>query len=261
MNKQTTMSKKDFLIEVKNLRKRYGKFEAVKGVSFEVKKNEVFGILGPNGAGKTSTLEMMEGLRTIDDGTVRINGVNVNQTPTKAKEIIGIQLQESEYFDNLNLEEILELFGRFYNRSIEGEDLLEKVRLSHKRKSKVKELSGGQKQRLSIASALVNDPEVLFLDEPTTGLDPQARRHLWDLVNQIQTKDNKTIIITTHYMEEAEVLCNRVAIMDNGEIIAIGTPDALVKELLSRGFKKKVKQKLANLEDVFLDLTGKKLRD
>lgn len=253
-------SKKAF-IAVENLFKRYGKLEAVKGVSFEVNENEVFGILGPNGAGKTTTLEMIEGLQKIDDGTVRIGNVQVNKSPESVKEIIGVQLQSSEYFDNLNLEEILELFGKFYRRRIEGEDLLEKVQLSHKRKSKVKELSGGQKQRLSIASALVNDPNVIFLDEPTTGLDPQARRHLWEVIREIRDQDKKTVVLTTHYMEEAEELCDRIAIMDEGEIVALDTPENLINDLLGRGFKKEVKAHGANLEDVFIDLTGKKLRD
>lgn len=253
--------KDNIIIKIENLRKKYGKVEVVKGVTFQVKRNEIFGILGPNGAGKTTLLEMVEGLRKIDEGAVQVGNVNVNKNPGQAKEIIGIQLQSSEYFDNLNLEEILELFGKFYNRRIQGEELLEKVELFDKERAEVKELSGGQKQRLSIASALVNDPEVIFLDEPTTGLDPQARRHLWELITDIREKDKKTIVLTTHYMEEAEVLCDRVAIMDEGEIIALGTPEELVKQLIKKGFKKEIKQQAANLEDVFIELTGKRIRE
>jgi len=248
------------MITVQNLSKSYNGLKAVNDISFEVQENEVFGILGPNGAGKTTAIEMIEGLRTIDNGNVQIDGIDVDQHPDQAKSIIGIQLQESDYFDQLNLKEILELFAMFYNKSIDTKALLEKVELSTKSKSMVKELSGGQKQRLSIALAMVNDPLVIFLDEPTTGLDPQARRHMWDFINMLKA-ENKTIILTTHYMEEAEVLCDHVAIMDEGKILVIDTPQNLIDALLAKGFKKDVQVKPANLEDVFLDMTGKKLRD
>lgn len=248
------------ILQVKNLKKKYENLTAVKGISFEVKKNEIFGILGPNGAGKTTAVEMIEGLRSIDDGSVKIDGINVANSPRKAKEIIGIQLQESDYFDNLNLKEILTLFGAFYNRHIDAIEILKTVELVSKKNSLVKELSGGQKQRLSIALALVNDPKLIFLDEPTTGLDPQARRHMWKFIQNLKD-DGKTIILTTHYMEEAELLCDRVAIMDEGEILEINTPNGFIEELLETGFEKEQEIKEANLEDVFLNITGKKLRD
>lgn len=248
------------LITVKDLKKNYGDFQAVKGVSFEVKQGEVFGILGPNGAGKTTTLEMMEGLRPISSGKIVIQGVDVAEKPYEIKEMIGVQLQSSAFFDKLSLSEILHLFSNLYIENKDPKTLLEEVGLSEKAKNLVKELSGGQKQRFSIAAALVNDPVVLFLDEPTTGLDPQARRNLWDLVQQVQ-KSGKTVIITTHYMDEAEELCDRIAIMDEGKIIALDTPKNLIKSLLKRGFKPRKEVVAANLEDVFIDLTGKELRD
>ncbi len=248
------------MIQVKNLKKSYGDFEAVKGVSFEVEKGEVFGILGPNGAGKTTTLEMMEGLRPISEGTILINGIDVKVDPYGNKGQIGVQLQSSSFFDKLSLVEILHLFSNLYDQNKDPMTLLEEVGLTEKSKSKVKELSGGQKQRFSIAAALVNDPIVLFLDEPTTGLDPQARRNLWELVQQVQ-KSGKTVIITTHYMDEAEELCDRIAIMDEGKIVALDTPKKLIAGLLKRGFKARKEVVAANLEDVFIDLTGKDLRD
>lgn len=254
------MSKKSHIIKVENLKKSYGQLVAVDHVSFKVKKNEVFGILGPNGAGKTTTLEMIEGLKDIDEGVITIDGVNVAQKPTEIKKSIGIQLQSSSYYDHLNVKELLSLFGDFYSRNVDTQKLIDKVKLNGKENAFVKELSGGQKQRLSIASSLVNDPKVLFLDEPTTGLDPQARRNLWDLINEIR-EDDKTIVLTTHYMEEAEELCDRVAIMDEGEIIALDTPENLINELLDTGFKPKKRVLPATLDDVFLNLTGKALRE
>lgn len=248
------------LITVKDLKKTYGDLQAVKGVSFEVKKGEVFGILGPNGAGKTTTLEMMEGLRPISSGKIVINDVNVADRPYEIKEMIGVQLQSSAFFDKLSLVEVLHLFSNLYAQNKDPKALLEEVGLLEKAKNLVKELSGGQKQRFSIAAALVNDPIVLFLDEPTTGLDPQARRNLWELVKQVQ-ESGKTVIITTHYMDEAEELCDRIAIMDEGKIIALDTPKNLIKALLKRGFKPRKEVVAANLEDVFIDLTGKELRD
>ncbi len=248
------------IIEVNNLSKKYNGLKAVDNISFSVNKGEIFGILGPNGAGKTTTLEIIEGLRKADEGKITINGNDVRKHPYKVKKIIGVQLQSSSFFDRLSLEELLVLFGSLYNRDINAEEILEEVELTEKKKSYVNKLSGGQKQRFSIASALVNDPVALFLDEPTTGLDPQARRHLWNLIKNIRAK-GKTIIITTHYMEEAEFLCDRVAIMDRGKITRLEHPDVLIDNLIKKGFKKKKIEKQANLEDVFLDLTGHSLRE
>ncbi len=254
------MAKTKPLIKVNNIKKYYGDFAAVKGVSFEVQKGEVFGILGPNGAGKTTTLEMVEGLKTIDEGEATIAGLNVKADPYGVKEIIGVQLQSSAFFPMLKLTELLELFADLYATKKDTHELLDEVDLADKARAQVKNLSGGQKQRFSIAAALVNDPVAIFLDEPTTGLDPQARRNLWDLVKSIQAS-GKTVVITTHYMEEAEVLCDRVAIMDGGEIIALDKPAKLIDDLIKRGFKPKTEVKKATLEDVFIDLTGKELRD
>jgi ABC-2 type transport system ATP-binding protein len=248
------------IIQVHDLRKRYGSLTAVDGVSFEVAEGEVFGILGPNGAGKTTTLEMIEGMRPIDGGSATIDGVDVRQRPREVKRRIGIQLQSSAFFDELTLVELLDLFGRLYERKVDPMALLAEVELTEKAKAQVRTLSGGQKQRFSIASALVNDPRVLFLDEPTTGLDPQARRHLWGVVRKIRDEGH-TVVLTTHYMEEAEELCDRVAIMDAGRIVALDMPQALIDSLVGRGFRKQRVERLANLEDVFIDLTGHDLRD
>ena len=250
----------DFVLEVRNLTKRYGDLVAVNGINFEVKRQEVFGILGPNGAGKTTTLEMIESLRPMDSGSVTLNGLDVAKEPQKVKSIIGVQLQSSSFFDKLSLTELLSLFGEMYRRQVDPLKLLDEVELRDKAKSYVAALSGGQKQRFSIAAALVNDPVIIFLDEPTTGLDPQARRHLWGVIRRIRS-EGKTIVITTHYMEEAEELCDRVAIMDRGNIIANAPPQELVQNLLRKGFKKERVERLASLEDVFLDMTGHSLRD
>lgn len=250
----------DAILQVKNLKKRYGNKTVVKGISFEVNKGEVFGILGPNGAGKTTTLEMIETMRPIDNGQVLLDGIDVSKKPERIKELIGVQLQSSAFWDKLSLVELLKFFGSIYGEHTHPLTLLKEVQLSDKAKSTVETLSGGQKQRFSIASALVNQPKVLFLDEPTTGLDPQARRNLWELIKTIKDK-GITVIITTHYMEEAEVLCDRVAIMDSGKIIALDSPKNLVKKLLAKGFKKTRHVEQANLEDVFIDLTGKDLRE
>jgi len=247
-------------IEVKNLVKEYNNTQVVDGVSFEVNRGEVFGILGPNGAGKTTTLEMIEALRPIDGGSVVLEGIDVAKNPEKVKEIIGVQLQSTGFFDNLNLTELLTMFAGMYHESARPAQLLAEVNLSEKAKAMVKELSGGQKQRFSVASALVNKPKVLFLDEPTTGLDPQARRNLWELIQGIKKK-GITVVLTTHYMDEAELLCDRIAVMDEGKIIALDTPKNLIKTLLKKGFKKKVEVQEADLEDVFIDLTGKELRE
>ena len=248
------------IILVRDLRKRYGDLVAVDGVSFEVGEGEVFGILGPNGAGKTTTLEMIEGMRPIDEGSAMIDGVDVRRNPREVKRRIGIQLQASAFFDELTLTELIDLFGQLYERDVDPAALLAMVDLTEKAKSQVRTLSGGQKQRFSIASALVNEPRVLFLDEPTTGLDPQARRHMWGLVRLIR-ESGHTVVMTTHYMEEAEELCDRVAIMDGGHIIALDTPQKLVDELIGRGFRKERVERLANLEDVFIEMTGHDLRE
>jgi ABC-2 type transport system ATP-binding protein len=248
------------IIVARDLRKAYGSLQAVDGVSFEVREGEVFGILGPNGAGKTTTLEMIEGMRPIDGGTATVDGLDVAADPRAVKARIGIQLQSSSFFEELNLTELLVLFGHLYHVKADAAALLAEVDLTDKARSRPKTLSGGQKQRFSIAAALVNDPRVLFLDEPTTGLDPQARRHMWGLIGRIREQGH-TVILTTHNMEEAEALCDRVAIMDAGRIIALDTPDALINGLLGRGFTKERTEKLANLEDVFIDLTGHELRE
>jgi ABC-2 type transport system ATP-binding protein len=253
-------SKNSKIIEVQDLHKSYGPLKAVDGVSFSVKTGEVFGILGPNGAGKTTTVEILEGMRPPDRGIALVNGIDVQKDPRGIKSVIGIQLQSSAFFDKLNLSEILGVFGSLYRRRVDPLPILQQVELEDKAKSLFKNLSGGQKQRLSIAIALVNDPLVLFLDEPTTGLDPQARRHMWELIKQFRA-EGRTILLTTHYMEEAEELCDRVAIMDHGRIIALDRPETLIDDLLDRGFHKEHVEKLANLEDVFLDLTGHALRE
>ena len=248
------------IIKVDKLVKTYDGNNVVDGVSFEVKKGEIFGILGPNGAGKTTTLEMLEALRPIDGGVATIDGIDVAKKPKDIKNIIGIQLQSTAFYDKLTLREQLKMFGSLYGRTVDTEALLAKVQLTEKAKNYVEQLSGGQKQRFAIASTLVNNPKVLFLDEPTTGLDPQARRNLWDLIKEIRN-EGITILLTTHYMDEAELLCDRLAIMDSGKIITIDTPHNLIQQLLARGFKKEQVVEQANLEDVFIDLTGKAIRD
>jgi ABC-2 type transport system ATP-binding protein len=250
------------VVEVENLTRYFPKpdapserFTAVDHVSFSIEQGEIFGILGPNGAGKTSTLEMIEGLLGIDEGSVHVAGISVAADPVRVKQRIGIQLQESEYFDYLSLSELLTLFGDLYHRRVSVDELLRHVGLEDKKHAYTKHLSGGQKQRFSIASALVNDPEVLFLDEPTTGLDPRARRSLWNLVREVHGR-GKTIVLTTHYMEEAEALCGRVAIMDRAKIIALDTPARLIE----RYARERTERVLTgSLEDVFLRLTGREL--
>jgi ABC-2 type transport system ATP-binding protein len=248
------------MIDVRNLKKRYGDKQAVDGVSFTVKKGEIFGILGPNGAGKTTTLEMMETLRPIDEGEVLIDGINVAEDPDKVKYLIGVQPQAPAFQDKTKLTEVVELFAAAYGEKVDVMQFLRDVDLEEKANNYVEDLSGGQKQRLSITTALVHGPKVFFLDEPTTGLDPQARRHLWDLIKQVRDR-GISVIMTTHYMDEAEILCDRIAVMDNGKIVAIDTPQNLIRQLLERGFKKKTHVEQANLEDVFIDLTGKGLRE
>ena len=248
------------IISVKNLIKNYGNFQAVKGISFNVNEGEIFGLLGPNGAGKSTTLEIIETLREKTSGEVFVNGVDLDKQPDEIKKMIGVQLQTSGYYPNLKLVELITMFNGLYNRNADPIALLEMVNLKDKAKSKVKELSGGQRQRFSVATTLINDPKIVFLDEPTTGLDPQARRNLWDLIRNIRDKGT-TVIMTTHYMDEAEVLCDRVAIIDAGKIISEGTPDKLIDQLVATGFERPKEMKLANLEDVFINLTGHSLRE
>lgn len=248
------------MLLVEGLRKRYGGVAAVDGISFTVGRGEVFGILGPNGAGKTTTLEMIETLRPIDEGNVRIAGKDVRSEPQTIKTLIGVQLQTSSFFDRLTVREIIRLFAAFYGRTVDAAAILREVDLEEKADAYPQRLSGGQAQRLSVAVALVNDPLLLFLDEPTTGLDPQARRHLWGVLQRIRA-EGTTIVLTTHSMEEAEELCDRVAIMDRGRIIALDTPASLIGALVSEGFSRQRANVHANLEDVFLALTGHSLRD
>ncbi|MGN6616115.1 MAG: ABC transporter ATP-binding protein [Ilyomonas sp.] len=248
------------IISVKNLVKKYGDFEAVKGISFNVYEGEIFGLLGPNGAGKSTTLEIIETLRDKTSGEVIVDGLNLDASPNEIKKVIGVQLQTAGYYPNLNLSELITLFGGLYNKQIDALHLLDTVNLRDKAKNKFKELSGGQKQRFSIATTLINRPKIIFLDEPTTGLDPQARRNLWDLIREIRDKGT-TVIITTHYMDEAEILCDRVAIIDSGKIISNASPDQLIDDLVATGFERPKEVKKANLEDVFIHLTGKHLRE
>jgi len=225
-------------VTVSNLVKTYndpegGTFNAVDGLNFEVERGEIFGFLGPNGAGKSTTLEIIEGLTTPTSGATSVLGFDSVRDADAMKQRIGVQLQASSYFEYLTLTELLELFGSFYPTAIPAEELLDRVGLLEKRNALVGQLSGGQAQRFSIVAAMVNDPEVVFLDEPTTGLDPQARRNLWDLIEQINSRDEKTVILTTHYMDEAEYLSHRVAIIDSGRIQALDTPDGLIGSLAS----------------------------
>jgi len=248
------------IITVKDLVKNYGSFKAVKGISFEVYEGEIFGLLGPNGAGKSTTLEIMETLRKKTSGEVIICGMNLDREPENIKKVIGVQLQTSGYYPGLSLVELIHLFGGLYNEPVDPAALLQLVNLTDKIKSKYKELSGGQKQRFSIATTLINKPRIIFLDEPTTGLDPQARRNLWELIKNIRSQGT-TVIITTHYMDEAEQLCDRIAILDEGKIISLDSPDKMIDDLVSSGFERPRQVKAANLEDVFIHLTGKEMRD
>jgi ABC-2 type transport system ATP-binding protein len=243
------------IVEVQDLRKQYGSFEAVKGISFQVKKGEIFGLLGPNGAGKSTTLEIMETLREKSGGTVLIDGLDIDKDKDQIKMIIGVQLQTSGFYPGLTLLELIRLFSGLYQIEMDAMELLRKVNLEDKAQAKYKEMSGGQKQRFAIATTMINHPKLIFLDEPSTGLDPQARRNLWDMIKGIRDTGT-TVIITTHYMDEAEYLCDRVAIMDAGRIIALDSPDSLIDELIAKGFERKKEVKTANLEDVFIALTG-----
>ena len=246
------------ILEVKNLVKKYGDKTAVDGISFSVEKGEIFGILGPNGAGKTTTLEMIETLREIDGGSASIDGIDVAKNPYDIRAMIGVQPQSPGFQDKTKLTELIAMFAAAYGEKVNPKKFLDEVNLGSKADSYIEQLSGGQKQRFSIVAALVHSPKVFFLDEPTTGLDPQARRNLWKLIEEVRDR-GISVILTTHYMDEAEVLCDRIAIMDNGKIIALDTPKKLIKQLLDRGFKKDAVVQQANLEDVFIDMTGKEL--
>lgn len=261
MIKNTSKSpKNDYILRVKKLEKAYDGKKVVKGISFDVKRGEIFGILGPNGAGKTTTLEMIETLREIDGGSATIDGIDVAANPYAIRGMIGVQPQTPGFQDKSKLKELIQMFAAAYGEKVDPKKFLDEVQLGDKADSYVESLSGGQKQRFSIVAALVHDPKIFFLDEPTTGLDPQARRNLWELIKEVRDR-GISVILTTHYMDEAEILCDRIAIMDAGKIVKLDTPKNLIKDLLKRGFKKEQHVEQANLEDVFIDLTGKDLRN
>jgi len=239
-----------------DLKKRYGDVVAVDGLSLDVHRGECFGLLGPNGAGKTTTIEILEGLLVPDAGEVEVLGLRWNRDEHELRQRLGIQLQESQFTDKLTVEETIRMFRSFYDRGRSVDELLALVELESKRSSWVVKLSGGQRQRLSVACALVGDPDMLFLDEPSTGLDPQSRRQLWSVLERFRAGGG-TILLTTHYMDEAEVLCDRVAVVDHGKVIALDTPKALVSAL---GAPKTIVHE-GTLEDVFMSLTGRLLRD
>jgi ABC-2 type transport system ATP-binding protein len=232
------------VLQVENLIKRYGDVEAVRGISFEVAESEVFGLLGPNGAGKTSTIEILEGLRDADGGKVSVCGYDPQRNPDELKREIGAALQSTALPEKMRVMEALRLFASFYKRRRNPEDLLKRFGLEEKRNAYYSQLSGGQKQRLALAIALVNDPKVVFLDEPTAGLDPQVRREIYDIIEELR-RDKKTIVLTTHYIEEAERLCDRVAIVDHGKVIAQGTPRELKQ---SSADKARIEVRLAHEE-------------
>jgi ABC-2 type transport system ATP-binding protein len=248
------------VIVVRDLVKHYAAIKAVNGISFEVYKGEIFGLLGPNGAGKTTTLEIIETLREKTSGEVTVYDMDVSRHANDIKKMIGVQLQAAGYYPSLTLVELIRLFSGLYNTKVDAHEMLKLVGLEDRGGAKYKELSGGQKQRFSICTTLINRPKIIFLDEPTTGLDPQARRNLWDLIRLIR-EQGATVVITTHYMDEAENLCDRVAIVEKGKIISLDTPDKLIDDLIAGGFERKKEVKKANLEDVFLNLTGQEWKD
>jgi ABC-2 type transport system ATP-binding protein len=258
LSAQTASS--ECIVQVRDVHKSYGAVPAVRGISFDVRRGEVFGVLGPNGAGKTTTLEMIEGMLPPDRGSIQVDGIDVLQEPRRARRRVGIALQKSAFFERLTLIELLRLFAGLYSARTDARGLLERVDLGALGGRQVKTLSGGQLQRFAVAVAMVNDPPLLFLDEPTTGLDPQARHNVWDLLLSLRA-EGRSIVLTTHYMEEAEELCDRVAILDQGLLLALDTPRALVERLLESGFRKQVQVQAANLEDVFLQMTGRRLRE
>jgi ABC-2 type transport system ATP-binding protein len=248
-------------LSVQGLRKAYSDVVAVDGLDLEVRSGECFGLLGPNGAGKTTTIEICEGLLAADSGRVEVLGRRWETDADQLRQLLGIQLQETQLSEKLTVEETLTLFQSFYREPRDIGDVIDKVELGEKRSSRVGGLSGGQKQRLAVACALVGNPELLFLDEPTTGLDPQSRRQFWDLIEKFQA-EGKTILLTTHYMEEAERLCDRVAIVDHGHVIALGTPNELMESIdVSHLPPPEPRKTTATLEDVFVSLTGRTLRD
>lgn len=243
------------LIEVDNLQKRYGDLVAVDGVSFTVEQGEIFGILGPNGAGKTTTVEIVEGLRTPDRGTVRVLGLDPWRDRAELRQRVGVQLQQSELPELMKVWEALDLYSSFYRHPADWEGLLAGLGLADKRQARFKQLSGGQKQRLSIALALVGNPEVAVLDELSTGLDPRARREVWELIERIRDR-GVTVVLVTHFMDEAERLADRVAVIDAGRLVAIDSPAALVSRVHAE-----LRMERANLDDAFLALTGRKVDD
>jgi len=248
-------------LRVRGLRKAYDDVVAVDGLDLQVQTGECFGLLGPNGAGKTTTIEICEGLLAADSGSVEVLGRRWESDARDLRELLGIQLQDTQLSEKLTVDETLTLFQSFYREARDVGEVINQVELEEKRNSRVGALSGGQKQRLAIACALVGNPQLLFLDEPTTGLDPVARRQLWDLISKFQA-EGKTIVLTTHYMEEAERLCDRVAIVDHGHVIAMGTPRDLIDSVdVSRLPPPEPRTTSATLEDVFVSLTGRTLRD
>jgi len=254
------------IIQVSDLYKSYGDIKAVQGISFDVKEGEIFGMLGPNGAGKTTTVEIIEGIREPDSGSVTVLGLDALKNVRAVKERIGIQLQQPALFPTLNVQEIVNFFRNLYKKTMPAADVINMVSLEESRKVLVKNLSGGQQQRLSLALAFVNDPDIMFLDEPTTGLDPQARRSMWEVIENLRMT-GKTVFLTTHYMEEAERLCDRIAVMDHGEIIALGRPQQMIKEhFKERAIQFKMtdypsKEALTGLAGVNSIATEKKVND
>lgn len=248
-------------LRVERLKKAYDDVVAVDGLDLQVEAGECFGLLGPNGAGKTTTIEICEGLLSPDSGSVEVLGRRWESDANELRELLGIQLQDTQLSEKLTVDETLTLFQSFYRQAREVGEVIDQVELGEKRSSRVGTLSGGQKQRLAVACALVGNPQLLFLDEPTTGLDPQSRRQLWDLIAKFQA-EGRTIVLTTHYMEEAERLCDRVAIVDHGHVIALGSPRELMESLdVSHLPPPEPRKTTATLEDVFVSLTGRTLRD
>jgi len=247
-------------LSVRGLRKAYGQVVAVDGLDLEVRPGECFGLLGPNGAGKTTTIEICEGLLPADSGDVEVLGMSWGKDGSRLRERLGIQLQDTQLSEKLSVAETVRLFRSFYKRGRKVDDVIDLVQLGEKHGARVGTLSGGQKQRLAIACAMVGDPELLFLDEPTTGLDPQSRRQLWTLIEEFRAT-GRTIVLTTHYMDEAERLCDRVAIVDHGHVIALGTPHELIESIAATHPPPPPRAYSATLEDVFVALTGRTLRD
>jgi len=245
---------------VRGMKKSYGDVVAVDGLNLEIRTGECFGLLGPNGAGKTTTIEICEGLLDRDSGDLELLGLTWEKDADRLREKLGIQLQDTQLSEKLTVAETLKLFRSFYREGRPIDEVIALVQLEEKREARVGTLSGGQKQRLAIACAMVGDPELLFLDEPTTGLDPQSRRQLWSLIEEFRAT-GRTILLTTHYMDEAEKLCDRVAIVDHGHIIAQGTPHELIESIAATHPPPPPRAHTATLEDVFVALTGRTLRD